>query len=277
MEKESSLTTPSDRNQVDKWRPEQGMPSLPEDTVNVALSDLVVKPVYPQIDRVYVDPPLNMQNIGLVSFVPSRGARPDENGLYGFAKFRGCFASEMEADQRAEYLIRNVDSYHKIYYPRVGHPFPITTESRFSAVQNDVDIRKTVAQEFSHDIKKQKDSDQQQIKEIQEREKLLKEDVSRDVPDPYDEYITLKVKKAQITWTYLEHLKKIEELKHIIRSTRERLIVMDVEYPLFKDQYYQKYLDARKDAGLKESPDDGDSFMRFLIEEAILPGIDTSE
>jgi hypothetical protein len=269
MNKESSLTAPHDRNRDDKWKPDSGLPTLTKEEGDNAVSDLIVKVPYPQIDRFYVDPVLNMQYLSLISFVPSKGSRPDEAGIYG------CFASEMEADQRADYIVRNVDSFHKIYYPRVGHPFPITTESKFSAVHNEIDIRKTVASEFSNDIKTQKDTDQQHIKEIQEREKLLKEDVSKEFVDPYDEYITLKVKKAQLSGGDLEHIKKMDEIKIILKEARQQLVLLDESHPTFKDQYYQKYIDARREAGLALSPDDGDSFMRFLVEDAILPGIDS--
>lgn len=270
---DSSLTAPLDRTRG-SWMPASLAP-LSETETFEAQQDLIVKQVYKNVDRVYIDPAISMQNIALVSFIPCKGATPDAQGMYGFAKIRGCFNTILEADQRAEYIIRNVDSYHKIFYTKVGHPFPITTESSYSADHNEVDIRKKVVDEFSSDIKKQKEDDSAQIKQIQEREQALKSDVSKEEVDPYDEYITLKVKNAQLHWTYLEHIKKLKEIKPIIQQTRRVLLDMDRDYPSFKDQYYQKYLDARKEAGLKESPDDKDSFMRFLVEETELDGVDS--
>ena len=50
---------------------------------------------------------------------------------------------------------------------------------------------------------------------------------------------------------------------------------MDAENPTFKDTYYQKYMDARREAGIKEEPKESqDNFIKFLVEEAVLPGID---
>jgi hypothetical protein len=132
-EKEHSLTAPADRDREKKWRPEQGAPPLTEDEVEAAISTLdntsfTVK--FSRVDRTYADPPISLQTIGLLSFTPAKGATPNDNGVFGFAKLRGNYASELEAKQRAEAIIRNVDSYHQIYHTYVGRPFPVTASSK---------------------------------------------------------------------------------------------------------------------------------------------------
>jgi hypothetical protein len=272
MLQESSLTTPRDRDRVNRWKPNQGSPSLPENEVLSAIEHLNV-PSYNAVDRVYVDPVLPMQSISLFSFVPSHGSTPDQDGIYGFAKIRGCFATSIEADQRAETLIRTADSYHKIFHAFVGRPFPVTTKSDFSSEEKEIDLRKKVTEEFSKDIQHQKQADQQNINQIKDQEEALRYDVAHEA-DPYDEYITLKVKKAQLSWTYLEHIKKINEIKDILINTRASLEKLDTDHPEFTETYYQKYVAARKQSGLDTKPDTGDSFMRFLVEDESLPGID---
>ena len=37
--------------------------------------------------------------------------------------------------------------------------------------------------------------------------------------DPYEEYITARVKQAQLIWTYKEHQKKMAEIKELIIKT----------------------------------------------------------
>ena len=131
-EKENSLTSPEDRDIQNKWRPEQGAENLTEEEVSNAMFELNNKDFtdkFPRVDRTYADPPPPMQTIGLVSFTPAKGAKPNENGIYGFAKLRGNYPNTEEAEQRAEFLIRNVDSYHQIYHTYVGRPFPITASS----------------------------------------------------------------------------------------------------------------------------------------------------
>jgi hypothetical protein len=276
--KESSLTTPEDRNLDNKWKPDLKTRLLNEEEVEIAMSELnntdfVEK--FPRVDRTYADPAINLQTYGLISFVPAKGATPNENGVFGFAKLRGNFASEMESNQRAEYLIRNVDSYHQIYHVYVGRPFPITSSSKYSAEVSEIDIRKEMTKTISENVKSKRDEEQQAMKEIKDREDKLIEESKRDEVDPYDEYITLKVKKAQLSWTYLEHDKKMKEIKDIIIKTRQQLVDMDEKYPEYQTTYFEKYMKAREDAGLKESKQDVEAnFIKYLVEEAVLPGID---
>ena len=121
-EKENSLTSNLDRDRVNKWKPEQGVPVLTNEQTHEAVkvlnnTDFIDK--FPRVDRTYADPILPMQIYGLISFTPAKGATPNDNGVYGFAKLRGNFASEIESTQRAEYLIKNIDSYHQIYHTYV--------------------------------------------------------------------------------------------------------------------------------------------------------------
>jgi hypothetical protein len=255
-EQENSLTAPEDRDRENKWRPEQGAPSLSEDEVVAAMKSLnnsKFTEKFPKVDRTYADPPPSLQNIGLISFTPAKGAKPNENGVYGFAKLRGNYASETEADQRAEWLIRNVDSYHQIYHTYVGRPFPITASSDYSAETTEIDIRKQMTESISENVKQKEDKTE----------------------DPYETYTTLRVKKAQLAWTYLEHYNKMKEIKEIILKTRESINDMENESTEYKQKYFEKYMNARKEAGFKDSKEEFEnSFMKFLVEDEILPGID---
>lgn len=275
---ENSLTAPLDRDPNNKWRPKSGGAPLTDTETEFAMkelnnTDFVDK--FPRVDKTYADPPIALQSIGLISFVPAKGATPNSNGVYGFAKLRGNYATNIEADQRAEFIVRNCDSYHQIYHTYVGRPFPLTVSSKYSAETAEVDIRKETVGAISSSIKDKKDKEQQEIRDIKEREEKLIEESKREDDDPYETYITLRVKKAQLTWTYLEHLRKIDELKEIIRKTRKDVSDMDEEYPTFQETYYDKYMHARKEAGIKETSEDSQTnFIRFLVEDEKLPGID---
>jgi hypothetical protein len=289
-EKENSLTSPSDRDINNKWRPDQGTPFLTNQETEEAMkvlnnTDFIKK--FPSVDRTYADPPIPMQNIALISFTPAKGATPNESGVFGFAKIRGTYATELEADQRAEFLIRNVDSYHQLYHLYVGRPFPITASSKYSAETSEIDIRKETTKSISENIKEEKNKEQKTIREIKEREQILLEEsdkakkddgLNEPEQDPYEEYITLCVKKAQLSWTFLEHLKKMNEVRDIILKTRAILANKDKEYPDFKDKYFEKYMDARKKSGLDEKiRDTQDNFLKYMVEDILLPTIDTDE
>ena len=272
--KENSLTSPEDRDSENKWRPDQSSSPLTNSEAQEAISALDNKSFtdkFPRVDRTYADPAINMQNIGLISFVPAKGATPNESGIFGFAKLRGNYSTEMEASQRAEYLIRNVDSYHQIYHTYVGRPFPITASSKFSAETSEIDIRKETAKTISQNVKDKKDEEQKIIQEIKEKEERLIAESKREDVDPYEEYITMRVKKAQLIFTYLEHQRKMEEVKNILIKTRKTVSDMDDTYPEFKNSYYKKYMDARVEAGIKETEEESqNNFIKYMVEDVDL-------
>ena len=275
--KENSLTSQEDRDRENKWRPDQGCVKLTNNEVKEAMkelnkTDFIDK--FPKVDRVYADPSLPLQTYGLISFTPAKGSTPNKDGVFGFAKLRGNFSSKLEADERAEFLIRKVDSYHKIYHTYVGRPFPITFSSNYSAETNEVDIRKEMADTISSDIKSHKQDDQKTIEEIRQREEKLVEESKQDGEDPFETYITLKVKKSQLEWTYMEHLKKIKEIKKIVLQTRDTLSEMDTQNPDFIKNYFSKYMKARSDAGFKENSSEK-SFISYMGEDIKLPGVDS--
>ena len=272
--KENSLTSNLDRDRVNKWKPESGVPVLTEEQTTEAvkvLNNTVFTDKFPRVDRTYADPLLPMQIYGLISFTPAKGAKPNENGVYGFAKMRGNFSTEIEANERAEFLIKNVDSYHQIYHTYVGRPFPMTTSSKYSAETSEVDIRKETTQSISQNIKEKKIDEQKVISEIKERQEKLLEESKREEIDTYEDYITQRVKLAQLSFTYLEHQKKMAEVKDIVIKTRKVVKELDEEFPSYKDTYYEKYMKAREDAGLKESKMDSEAnFIKFLVEDVDL-------
>lgn len=281
--KESSLTTPTDRisTKENPWIPDKKAPSLTDKETTEAVKDLnitVFIDKFPKVERNYIDPPPLNQNIGLISFIPSKGATPDKNGLFGFAKLRGNYATELEANQRAEFLIRNTDSYHKIYHTYVGRPFPITESSDYSATVDEIDLHKQVSETISADIKAKKQSEKRAMTDIKEREDELlaeSERAKKDEPneDPYENYITLRVKKAQLTWTYKEHQKKMAEVKDILVDTRKSIEELDETYPTYKDKYFDKYVKARESAGLSVEVLE-DNFMKFMVEDCIIPEVE---
>lgn len=272
--KESSLTSPQDRDLTNPWKPDQSIGSLSNEEAKEALKELNITSFtekFPKVDRTYQDPAIPMQNYGLISFIPAKGATPNEKGIYGFAKLRGNFATEMESNQRAEYIIRNVDSYHQIFHTYVGRPFPLTTSSDYSAVTEEIDIRKETTSTISNSIKEKKEIEQRQIQEIKEREEKLLAESKQETVDPYEEYITQRVKKAQLIFTYLEHDKKMKEIKEILIKTRKVIETMDADHPDFQESYFEKYKKAREEAGIKEDTKETENnFIKYMIEDVDL-------
>lgn len=259
------------------WKP----PLTQEETADAVgeLSNNTFVKKFPKVDRTFADPQIPLQHIGLVSFIPAKGATPNEKGIYGFAKLRGNFATEIEAEQKAEQLIRDVDSVHTIFHTYVGRPFPITVSENYAEHTSEIDVQKDTADAVSHTIKDKKAEEKKKAQEIQDREQELLDDTSG-TKDPVlveqDDYITLKVKKAQLTWTYLEHISKLKEIKDIILKTRKQVDDADVANPNLISTFYDKYKAARIKSGLKcDDKEMNSGFTRYLVEDVQLPGIDT--
>lgn len=254
-------------------------PPLTDSEVKKALPELNVTSFverFPQVERRFADPPVDSQRIGLVSFVPAKGATPNEAGIYGFAKLRGNFASEVEANERAEFLIRNVDSYHQIYHTYVGRPFPLTTSSDYSKEVTKVDLQKEMSTSISDDVRKKREKEQRDIEEIKNRERELLEDVKKAPEENKDDYYTtLRVKKAQLVWTYNETEKKLKQMAGSIAKARYEIEEYDQKHPELKESYYNRYMEARKQAGLTTEKVEADqSFMKFLVEDLHIPAVE---
>ena len=166
---ESTLTTPSDRDLSKNFKIDTShSPLTDKQTINAM--KVLNKNNFPEVERRYTDPVIDLQKIGLFSFVPARGAVPNNQGIYGFAKIRGNFANENEANERAEFIIRNVDSYNQIFHTYVGRPFPITVDSKYSAETQEIDIRKEMAKTVSENIKEKKEDEHKTMQEIKQKE-----------------------------------------------------------------------------------------------------------
>jgi hypothetical protein len=259
-----SLVAPADREKTDMYKPKCVQPLNP-DELPKAMEALNKDITFAQVDRYYADPQQINQKIALVSFIPSSGAKPDKDNIYGMMKVRGVYGSEEEANERAEFIIRNVDSYHEVYHAFVGRPFPVTNAEGYASSVKSIDIRKKTTELISEDILSKKRQEKMEVEDIQEREKKLLEESNRakeGLPiDPFDEYITENVKRAQLVWTFHETKKKILQMKDSFKSSTERIQVLDSENPEYVQSYRAKYMEARKASGI---PDDNDSFIKYL-------------
>jgi hypothetical protein len=229
-------------------------------------------PKYRAIRKYWADPELMNQHYCLHSFAPTPGATPDKDGVYGFMKCRGTFQTEQAADERSEFLIRDVDSFHAIRTSYVGKPFPvIATKSKYILEVNEIDLKKKAVESVSTEIKNQKKADKQEMKDMKQREKeLLKESKENEQADeiktmePIEEYTQLRVKRANLMWTYVETQKKMEQMKKSVLDAMEQIESFDRTDPELRNQYYDTYIEARRLTPDMPVPHDDNSFMRYL-------------
>lgn len=267
MSIQNSLTSPADKNETDPKSYKLGAPVLTDEQTVEAMKELNVKDFvekFPRFEKFYADPKIDGQTHCLVSFFPAKGAKPDEDGVFGMLKVRGAFATQDEADLKAENLIRTVDSFHSIYHTYVGRPFPLASSKKYICETKEIDIKKKVVETTSEEVRKKREEEKQSMDEIKQRESELLADVAKSEIDPYDRYVELMVKKAQLTWTYSETMKKMNEMKSNIVKSRTELSELRAKDEDYHVKFYDRYMEARKKSGL---PDSDDSFIKYMCED----------
>lgn len=273
-DKETSLTSPNDRNRENPYKVSSDKRPLSGKQTKVANRTLVKKDkvFFDQRERYYVDPPIPGQNFFIMSFVPSKTAKPDEDGFYGFFKIRGCYDAVERAEERAEDIVRNIDSCHVLRIGRVGFPTPITERDDVSESKTKIDLKDKTIKTITEDLKNRREKEQQQRNEIMEREKRILENDNRDPTefDELDEYTKLHTKRANIMWTYIETAKKMKVMESVIKDSREKIAEIDRLKPEFRQQYMDKYEKARKEVGITDENVEK-NFMKFLMEDREIP------
>lgn len=265
QEKLTSLTAPTDMSKFPKeeYAPAQG--SLTEQEVKDAYTDNVVNMAakYPKLERLFADPAIVNQQYCLHSFVPSQGATPDADGVYGMFKFRGAFATEREAQEKAEYLIRNCDSYHAIYIGYVGRPLPATVQRKYSQTVSEIDIRNKVKDVINANVKKMKAEEKSVAEEIKKREDQFQEIVDSEAVDELEEYITLQVKRANCLYFLEENRKREEQYNEMLEKVLSAVRESEKSHPEFKEKYMDKYVEKCKEGGVP-TDDDKNSIIKFM-------------
>ncbi len=202
---------------------------------------------FPKTLKIRRDPPLSQQTYYLFTFVPSKGAKPDSDGCFGVMKQRGTFPTAKEAEEWAENLIRNVDSYHENVIGYVGVDFPLTIDSKYCRSTKEVDIRTKLDNVSKDSIRSQRENDKKEMDEIQERRRQLLADTTEtkaETVDDLDYYITLRVKRANIRVLQDECEKKLKECGKILKKTTSEINELDDKYPEYIKEYQEKYKTA---------------------------------
>lgn len=218
--------------------------------VNIAVPHLVNKDYielnFPKTQRIRVDPILEHQKIGVITFIPSKSAVPDNDGVFGVLKVRGCFEDEDKADIFTEDIIKNVDSYNENYYVYVGKDFPICIDNdKFCKTTKEVDIRSKLDGIAKEKIVEERKKEELEKREVQQRHQQLLTDVKteKDFED-LEFYVSLRVKLAQARMMQEEYEQKLKQLGKTIKLTKEQLYTLDEKFPDYIKQYEAKYNSA---------------------------------
>lgn len=274
----TSMTAPKDRTS-DRPDLKPAAPPLNDVEAQQAKQALVHHYKFPQVERRFVDPELPFQKIGLVSFVPAKGANPDADGFYGFLKLRGNYISVEDADDRADFLIRNADSYHDILHTRVGVPFPLVGDkdliTKFSEEENVIDITQKVDKEMAEEVKTKRETEKKEMKTLQEREQemlkqnkeIIENDGMPETNDPDEAYTMMRSKRAQLIWTYLHQMKRLHnEVIPAIVKTSQDVRRIDQEKPELREECFRRFKAARAEVGIPDN-DLQSGFVHYIIDD----------
>ena len=229
-----------------------------DEAKDVLLKKTFINYTFPKVQRFRVDPPVNQMNYySLHSFTPSPGASADADGCFGVVKFRGSFGTLEEADARAEYLIRNVDSLHEIHIGYVGKEFPLTLDPLYFNETHEVNLKKKMDTVAKSHLNASNEKEKQDIENLKKREKELLE-TSKQSPEDMkvslDHYIALKVKCANICLVREETMKKLEAYDASKALAEKEMAELDKSYPEYAAQVLPTFKKSLEDVGIKETP-----------------------
>jgi len=186
--------------------------------------------------------------------------------IKGVAKIRGSFFTQLEAEQKAEELIKDVDSTNSIFTCIIGTPFPLVTEG-FSNELNEVDLQNQTEHTISQNVREKRRKDQKEMNELKQQQDELMQDVTMDPFAKEEEnYITNRVKLAALKNEIASHENKIKECINLKNNCVKWLIDMKSKNPEYEESYMEKYMTARKNANI---PDDEEGLMKYMRDPII--------
>jgi hypothetical protein len=271
-----SILAKQDKPNRDDYHKNKTNPELTAEQTKSAMEELCVSQglkKFPSFERYITDPPFRQQVFCLHSFIPSKGAKPDKDGVYGWVKCRGTFNTEAEMDERAEEIIRTFDSFHHLFHGRVGVPFPFSLDPKYVEDTVEINLKEKAKKDVQQDMKRIRDEDQRTIKEIKDRERMLLEDTKKESPDDIDDYITKRVKRATLIYTIVETRKKLNEMIKSLENVEKVVNELDESNPKLREQCVDKYNESRREAGLSIQDSQKDRNMVYYIMEDLPEGV----
>lgn len=236
------------------------------------------------------DPFFENQKFCLVSFIPAKNASPDPDGVFGMCKVRGVFATSKEANDRAEWLIRNHDASHSILTTYVGRPYPVCVDvKKYVEETNTVDLTSKISTTMREDAREKREQDRKAMAEIKQREAALlkagsshpdSDDVDssssssstsnldmideNDIKNDLDKYIMLRMKRANLIFMFNEQIDKLKNMRQVCVLTDNEIRQQDRINPSYKSEYMERYNNARAEVGCKFDASQPVTFMDYL-------------
>lgn len=218
---------------------------------------------FPRTRKVRSDPEIIGQKYALISFIPSAGATPDEDGCFGVAKVRGCFNTVDDADDKSDDLIRNFDSYAEIDVVYVGKEFPVMKNNEVYVKETrEVDIRNILDKTTRKYLEEKRKKEKETIDDIKRRQKEIEETPEQEDKESLDYYIKVRVKRANALMRKNEANAVIKQCANVIEKTGVELADIEEKHPEFTETYLERYETVLKQSGINPTENPLMSYMR---------------
>ena len=233
---------------------------------------------FPRERKFRIDPSISGQSIGLISFSPSKDARPDPQGCFGVLKLRGNFTNQSDAERYGAMLMRKYDSYAEYDLVRVGQDFPLMLDnSIYTEETKEVNIKAVVDDISLSFIRKKKEEERQQREEVETRSrKLISKDTEEDRAESLNDlefYTTMRTKKAHCQHVIDQSKEKLEEAKTALAHIIEQIEELDGKFPDYKTQYISQYDNALKSIGTDASQNPLMKYMKADVASISAPSV----
>jgi hypothetical protein len=231
---------------------------------------------FPRQRKFRVDPLIPGQSIGIVSFIPSPGSRPDKQGCYGVVKLRGNFQDQMEAERYGAMLMRKYDAYAEYDLVRVGQEFPLMIDnSVYTAETREINIKAIVDDVSLSYIRKKKQQERQDREEVEERARRLvnadnEEEKQTTGGEDLEYYTMLRTKKAHCQHVIDEAKRRAVEAEEALVKINKEVAELDERFPTYKKDYIAQYDRALKSIGADATKNPLIQYMKKDAEEARL-------
>ena len=243
-----------------------------KDAKKELLNEKFMKLSFPKERKFRVDPRVNGQSVGIISFIPSTNAKPDKDGCFGVLKIRGNFPTEVEAKKHSEMLLKKHDTFASYDLVHVGRDFPLMIDnSVFASETREISTKATIDSVTQEYTQRKKEEERIQREEVEERQrKLQRASVDEDEDEAettLDFYTQLRVKKAYAQYTIDEANKKIVEAKEAAENASKKIEELDKKFPTYKTDYIMQYNNALESIGTNPKENHLIKYMKSDMQE----------
>ncbi len=227
-------------------------PPLTDEETALASKEKVL--TYPKVIRDKFDPPIINQEYGNISFELFDNPTPD--GVYGLYVVRGAWSTFDKATEYSEYIIRNVDSLHKIHQNPVGYWGLITNNEKYSGDQLDVKVKDEDQAFRDRAAKENIQKNKERYQEIKENKEILEQESDIDAdPTSLDYYTKKQVTLRECKGYIIKVRERERSLKKSLKKIEKELVELNKNYPSHIDQWLENYNKARRRVGLEDITD----------------------